>query len=117
MILSLLSPDTTLSLRQFLSGEFSLSDFEQWITSAVDDDSLLDAERRALRGVRLVLIEFGEGLRPLDEVRGEAASLLIASAESNSLSWSSSSNILSPSGTTDVGLGEENFTSTVLSPA
>lgn len=62
-------------LRSFLSGTSSSQELEAWL-AGLDYDELSDKEREDFGVLRLLLIEYGEGLRPLDEARDEARRLL-----------------------------------------
>ena len=74
-----LSSETVRVVQGFLCNDTSTDDFYAWAVSAEEDNSLPQAERDAIAGLRLLLLEFGEGLRPIDEVRAEATSLLASS--------------------------------------
>ncbi len=63
-----LSPETTGVFQDFLDGCLPFDDFFAWVVAAEGDDELPAPERRALTGLYLLLIEYGEGLRPLAEV-------------------------------------------------
>ena len=69
-----LTKETEDALKDFLLGITSAQDFETWIISAVDE--LTPHEQEAMWLMRLLLVEAGEGLRPLDEAREEARRLL-----------------------------------------
>ena len=74
-----LSEDSVRTIQGFVCGDLPAEDFYGWVISASDDDELPASEREALEGLRLLLLEYGEGLRPLDEARAEAKSLLASS--------------------------------------
>lgn len=63
-------------LVRFLTQDSDLREFAEWITSAVDDDSLIAADVNALEGIRLLLTEYGEELRSLDELKAALALVL-----------------------------------------
>ena len=66
--------ETEHAVRDFLLGVTSPADFETWIISAVDE--LSPDEQEAMWAMRLLLLEAGEGLRPIEEARDEARRLL-----------------------------------------
>ena len=66
------------AVRDFVSGTTTPSEFEIWLISNLDD--LTNAERDALWHVRLLLVEYDEGLRPLDEAVARARELLTEGA-------------------------------------
>ncbi len=88
-----LSTDTQRTLQSYVDGGLSPADLLSWATSAEDDASLGDIERRALRELLLVLDEVGEGLRPVSEIMVVAARIIIEAdastwAGASSQSWS-----------------------------
>ena len=62
-------------LSRFLSGAMSPQDFEVWIIGALDDPLMAD-EQDALWDIRLLLTEYGESLRPLDDALAQARAML-----------------------------------------
>ena len=71
-----LSIGTAQTLERFVADEMDSDEFDAWLVSIQDDESLFDAERVALARLRLLAIESGEGLRDASEVRSAAAALL-----------------------------------------
>jgi hypothetical protein len=69
-----LRSETESSLHDFLKGNISPEDFEGWLISYLDE--VPGAERDALWEMRLLLVEFGEGLRPLEDAKDHARLLL-----------------------------------------
>ena len=63
-----LSQNTATQLLGFGLGVLSASDLEEWVIAADDDEQLFRLERAALRELRLLLLENGEGERDLSEV-------------------------------------------------
>ena len=84
----ILTQESTRKLQEFLEGDLAPGAFGEWITSAEGDDQLIDFERDALGQLRLLLLEYSEDLRPLEEVRVVAASLLIESGSTDQLTSS-----------------------------
>jgi hypothetical protein len=75
---ALLRSETQSAVSAFLRGETSPKEFEVWIISRIDE---LPADEQApLWHLRLLLIEYGEDLRPIDEAREYAEQLLADSA-------------------------------------
>ena len=74
----LLRSETESAVRDFLRGETSPKEFEVWIISCIDD--LPAAEQAPLWHLRLLLIEYGEDLRPLEEAKEFAEQLLAENA-------------------------------------
>ena len=68
--------ETADTIASFLAKNMTAEEFEAWIVSILDEDSLSDNERDALWEIRLLLVEAGEGLRPAEEARSRAAELL-----------------------------------------
>jgi hypothetical protein len=70
--------ETADNLRAFLIGHMSAQELEGWIISALDDDSFLASrdERSSLEEIRLLLLEYGENMRSIDDARIKVASLL-----------------------------------------
>lgn len=75
----LLGAETQSAVRDFLLGVLSPGDFERWIIAAEDD--LPETERTQLWEIRLLLTEYAEKLRPLEDARERAASMLAAQGE------------------------------------
>jgi hypothetical protein len=71
----LIETETEVKTRAFLAEESTPEEFEQWIISAIDDVASVD-ERNALWEIRLLLTEYGERLRPIDDARNRAAEFL-----------------------------------------
>ena len=69
------------ALRRFLDEEVDLPSFEEWLTDAVYDDPLFIGEQQILEELRLLLIEYGEGLRPIDDLYAAMASRLQAEGD------------------------------------
>ena len=89
-----LTSSTIDALRRFLDGELDLPSFEAWLTEAVyDSDSRFIGEQQVLEGLRLLLIEYGENLRPLSDLYSEIESNLAACGDTAS---ADSSNQLVP---------------------
>lgn len=74
----ILSDQTTQTIRRLLAGGISTEEFGRWLVSADDDETLLEGEQAALTHLRLSLLEYGEGLREMEEILSEAAGLLDA---------------------------------------
>jgi hypothetical protein len=72
-----LRSETEAALRGFLAGKTSPQEFEAWVVSACDD-SPSDEEQSGLWELRLLLVEHGEGMRPLGDAKAKAAELLAA---------------------------------------
>ena len=70
-------PATGARAPKLVPGETRV-EFEEWVVSILDDDSLSEEERDALWEIRLLLIEAGEGLRPIEDARERAGQLLSA---------------------------------------
>jgi hypothetical protein len=66
-------------LLEFLGGIVSPQDLEGWLISYLDDE-VADSERDALWEMRLLLVEYGEGIRPVDDARACARRLLSENA-------------------------------------
>src|SRR5689334_21656916 len=66
--------DTENEVRAFLRDKSSAEDFETWVISILEDVS--GEERDALLELRLLLTEYGENLRSIDDVKSRAAQLL-----------------------------------------
>ncbi len=71
-----LSNETVKALQGFLCNATTLEDFYGWVIAASDDEDMPDVDRQALDGLHLLLLEYGEGQRPLDDARAEAKALL-----------------------------------------
>ncbi len=71
--MAVLISDTEEEVRAFLAEKSSPQDFEAWIISVLDEAG---DEREALWELRLLLTEYGEKLRPLDDARNRALQLL-----------------------------------------
>ena len=72
----LFSAETLDQLRGFLYGRVDFSDFCAWVISAIDDSDLPDAERTALAELRLLLLEYDESLRSIEDARTWITDLL-----------------------------------------
>lgn len=73
----ILGSETTLKLQQFLVGAVEPADLGAWISSIEGSEVLLDSDQSVLDELQLLLVEYGEELRPLSEVRGAAATALV----------------------------------------
>ncbi len=73
----ILSNETIETLQGFVVGTISASDFGEWIIAAESDDSIVDRELEGLGLLRLLLIEYGEGLRGVGEVQLAAVDMLM----------------------------------------
>jgi hypothetical protein len=71
---TLLRSETESALEDFLKGVSSPQDFEGWIISCIDE--FPEAEQAPFWELRLLLTEYGEGLRPLQEAKTRARQLL-----------------------------------------
>ena len=71
-----LSQETTRQLFGFGVGVLSPAELEQWVVGAQDDEQFLLLERDALRDLRLMLLECGEGQREVRDVQARAWALL-----------------------------------------
>lgn len=74
-----LRSETESALADFLEGSLSPQDLEGWLISYLDDD-VSEPESGALWEMRLLLVEYGEGLRPLEEAKELARQLLSENA-------------------------------------
>ena len=63
----------------YLQGDIGEDELHEWLISIDDAEEVPQAERDVLAGLRLILIEWDEGMRELDEVKQEAAALLACS--------------------------------------
>ena len=72
----LLRSETESALGDFLEGSVSAQDLEGWLISYLDDEAA-ESEREALWEMRLLLLEYGERIRPLDDAK-DCAKRLIA---------------------------------------
>ena len=91
----ILSNETIEALQGFVVGTISAPDFGEWIIAAESDDNVLDRELEALGLLRLLLIEYGEGLRAVGEVQ-LAASDMLASTGITTYETSSNENVEVP---------------------
>jgi hypothetical protein len=71
-----LHQETTRSLIAFLNDEITSQELKTWIVSIEEDESFSIIERDDLGGLRLLLVETEEGLRPIEHARAEAMKLL-----------------------------------------
>ncbi len=88
---AIVSPTAQRMLEEFLAEACSPAAFEEWLVAAADDDGTFESERLALLGLRLAMLECGEGLRTIEDLRGAVASLLIEAANAPAAVWSGSS--------------------------
>jgi hypothetical protein len=72
---ALIETETEAQTRAFLSGQMTPEEFETWIISAIDDVAVV-TEREALWEIRLLLTEYGESLRPVEDALRRSAELL-----------------------------------------
>jgi hypothetical protein len=70
----LLRSETETAIEDFLKGVTSPQEFEGWIISCIDE--FPEPEQAPLWELRLLLTEYGEGLRPLKEAKTRARRLL-----------------------------------------
>lgn len=68
--------ETAMAIEAFVSGRASAEDLESWILEIEDDDSFSVDERDSLTRLRLLLLEVGEGQRPLSSAVVEAWQML-----------------------------------------
>ena len=71
---ALLKSETEATLEDFLNGAISPQDFEGWIISCIDE--FPESEQAPLWELRLLVTEYGEGLRPLKDAKTRAKRLL-----------------------------------------
>ena len=74
----LLRSETEAAIRSFLLGVTSPKEFEAWIISGIDD--LPATEQAPLWDLRLLLVEYSEGLRALEEAKQRARELVAENA-------------------------------------
>ncbi len=84
-----LSQETTRQLLGFGMGVVSPAELDGWVIGAQDDEQFLLLERDALRELRLMLLECGEGQREVLDVRARAWALL---SDNGSPDFSTNSN-------------------------
>lgn len=72
----ILGSETASKLQQFLIGAVEPEELGAWISSFEESEMLLDSDQSTLDELQLLLVEYGEELRPLSEVRGAAAAAL-----------------------------------------
>jgi hypothetical protein len=75
---ALLRSEAKAVFRDFLGGKITPKEFEVWIISCIDE--LPATEQAPLWDMRLLLIEYGEGLRSLEEAKERAEELLAEDA-------------------------------------
>lgn len=85
-----LSQETTRQLLGFGMGVVSPAELEGWVIGAQDDEQFLLLERDALRDLRLMLLECGEGQREMRDVQATAWALL---SDNGAPNFSTNSNI------------------------
>ena len=74
----------------YLQGDIGEEQLEAWLVTVEWAEEVPAAERDALAGLRLIVSEYGEGVRERDEVKRKAAALLAASCgEAISYTWDS----------------------------
>ena len=88
---TLVATETETKTREFLAGVCTAEDFEAWIVSVVDGITV-QSERDALWEIRLLLTEYGEGLRPIEDAQARGTQLLQNIAATTSLSDSDNKN-------------------------
>ena len=71
-----LQQETSRQLKSFLDDEQDAESLEAWILTNEEEEDSSDEEREALLELRLMLLESGEGSRPLDDAKAVAARLL-----------------------------------------
>ena len=81
--------ETIRQLQLFLQGDLSPQEFSEWISSAEGDTDRPEREQSRLGLLRLLLIEYGEGIRDLNDVERAASEML---TESGSSIFASSAN-------------------------
>ena len=80
-----ISPTTRQALEALVDGKTEPADFAEWLITADEAPGLFDDEVKALRMLRLLSIEVGEGLRPLDELILESERLVASAPIDNSV--------------------------------
>ncbi len=85
----MLNMEIAAMLQQFVIGDIGPGPLGEWIASVDDDDALLESDRFVLDKLRLMLIEYGEGLRPINDA---LAAAIAALEESGSESFAVNSN-------------------------
>ncbi len=63
-----LSSETRMVLQRFTEGRLSQRDFGEWLVQSDYDTDLSSQERDVLAGIRLIVIEADEGMRPASEI-------------------------------------------------
>ena len=72
----IIQQETIRQLVAFIDGKVSPQDLEQWIVSIDQDESFSRPEQESLMELRLLLLETGEGIRPLDTAKRAAGTIL-----------------------------------------
>jgi hypothetical protein len=71
-----LQQETARQLKSFLDGEQDAESLEAWILTTEGGEDSSEEESEALLELRLMLLESGEGSRPLEDAKAVAARLL-----------------------------------------
>lgn len=74
----MLSAEARWILQEYERGNLSNPELAEWLVRVEYDTSLQSEERDALAGLRLVVVEEAEGLRPKEEVLDAVAGILAA---------------------------------------
>ncbi len=72
----MLSAEARSILQEYGRGNLSNPDLAEWLVQVEYDTSLQSEERDTLAGLRLVVVEEAEGLRPKEEVLDAVAGIL-----------------------------------------
>ncbi len=72
----MLSAEERWILQEYERGNLSNPELAEWLVRVEYDTSLQSEERDALAGLRLVVVEEAEGLRPKEEVLDAVAGIL-----------------------------------------
>ena len=78
-------------LLAYLQGSIGEERLGEWLIEVEWGKELRPRERDVLAGLRLLLIEYGEDMRTLREVKSKAAALVAASRPGEVISYSSDS--------------------------
>ena len=78
--------DSKMTLQQYLDQQITDDQLADWLAGAEYDPDLPQDERDALAGVRLMVIEPSEGLRPVEDILTSVQeALALASTASRSI--------------------------------
>lgn len=81
----MLSAEATWILQEYERGNLSNPELAEWLVRVEYDTSLQSEERDALAGLRLVVVEEAEELRPKEEVLDAVAGILAAESPNERL--------------------------------